>query len=187
MAEDEIRAQVNRLYWSSDASVGDIAGQVGLSRRALYDAIEPRPAGRPCPECGSALGFRNRTAMENRQAECAECGHKATLAEGPPLSASTPRAAGADDAVPSAPDTGPAGADAASSRPPPSERPSARRRTAPAADTGPDDPEVEREEEAGGLSPTRRVPAGQSGAVAGAALLAGIGLGAVLLYLTRRR
>lgn len=187
MAEDEIRAQVNRLYWNSDASVGDIAGQVGLSRRALYDAIEPRPAGRPCPECGSALGFRNRTAMENRQAECAECGHEATLAEGPPVPGSTPRAAGADDDAPSAPETGPAGAAAAGSRPSPSDRPGARRRPARAANTGPDDPEVEREDEAGGLSPTRRVPTGQSGAVAGVALLAGIGLGAVLLYLTRRR
>lgn len=187
MAEDEIRAQVNRLYWNSDASVGDIAGQVGLSRRALYDAIEPRPAGRPCPECGSALGFRNRTAMENREAECAECGHEATLAEGPPVSGSTPPEAAAGDAAPSAPDTGPAGADAAGSRPSASERPGARRRPAPVADTGPDDPEVEREEYAGRLSPTRRVPAGQSGAVAGVALLAGIGLGAILLYLTRRR
>lgn len=74
MADQETREQLNRLYWESDASVADIADQLDISRRALYDGIEPRPAGVPCPECGAALGFRNRTSAENGEAECSECG-----------------------------------------------------------------------------------------------------------------
>ena len=82
MADDETRERINRLYWDSDASVGEIADQVGVSRRALYDAIEPRPASRSCPECGGALGFRNRTAAEGGEAECADCGFTTALRVG---------------------------------------------------------------------------------------------------------
>jgi hypothetical protein len=71
---DASRAEINRLYWGTDRSVGDIADALGVSRRSLYDSIEPRPAGAPCPDCGGALGFRNRTAAERREAECPDCG-----------------------------------------------------------------------------------------------------------------
>ena len=74
MAEDPTRAEINRLYWGSDDSVGDIADRLGVSRRALYDSIDPRPAGASCGDCGGPLEFRNRTALERREATCPGCG-----------------------------------------------------------------------------------------------------------------
>lgn len=82
MVDANTDQELNRLYWESDASVSDIADRLDISRRALYDGIEPVPAGRPCPECGAPLGFRNRTALENREAECPECGFETELAPG---------------------------------------------------------------------------------------------------------
>lgn len=79
MADEQTRREINRLYWGSDASVGDIAERLGVSRRALYDSIEPQPANRPCPDCGGTLGFRNRTAAESREASCPDCGHQGRL------------------------------------------------------------------------------------------------------------
>jgi hypothetical protein len=76
MADRETHEELNRLYWESDASVTEIGDRLGLSRRALYEGIDPRPAGAPCPDCGTALVFRNRTAAENREAECPECGRE---------------------------------------------------------------------------------------------------------------
>lgn len=136
MDDRETREELNRLYWESDESVAEIADRLDISRRALYDGIEPRSAGAPCPQCGAALGFRNRTAAENREAECESCGHEVTLGSEP-------------------------------------ERP----------------PQVEQEREAAPLSPTRRVPVSSvsaSGPVLGILLLAGIGLGAAILYAIRR-
>jgi hypothetical protein len=66
-------SDANRLYWETDASVAEIADQLTISRRALYDAIEPRPAGVICTQCEAGLVFRNRTAAERRRAECLEC------------------------------------------------------------------------------------------------------------------
>ncbi|MDX1674124.1 MAG: hypothetical protein R3314_04900 [Longimicrobiales bacterium] len=82
MPDETTARELNRLYWESDLSVSDIADRLDISRRALYDGIEPLPAGRPCPECGTELVFRNRTAAENREAECPECGHETTLENG---------------------------------------------------------------------------------------------------------
>ena len=82
MADDQTRAEINRLYWGSDASVGDIADRLGVSRRALYDSIDPTPAGEPCPDCGSELRFRNRTAAERRDASCVDCGREERLMGG---------------------------------------------------------------------------------------------------------
>lgn len=79
MADEKTRDRINHLYWDSDASVGEIAERVGVSRRALYDAIEYRPVDRPCPDCGAGLGYRNRTAAENREVECPDCGFTTTL------------------------------------------------------------------------------------------------------------
>lgn len=81
MGERETRDELNRLYWESDESVTDIADRLGLSRRALYDELEPLPAGADCPECGGALGFRNRTAAEAGEAECADCGRESRVGE----------------------------------------------------------------------------------------------------------
>lgn len=81
MAESKMLTELNQLYWETDRSVSDIADQLEISRRALYDGIEPRPAGVACAECGAPLGYRNRTALENREAECAECGLTLELEE----------------------------------------------------------------------------------------------------------
>lgn len=83
MADDQIRTESNRLYWETDSPVAEIADLLGISRRALYDAIEPRAVDMACPDCGAALVFRNRTAAERRRAECLECELEITMeAEG---------------------------------------------------------------------------------------------------------
>lgn len=80
MSDQQSARQANRLYWETDASVADIAEELDISRRMLYDLVEPRPAERPCPECGSPLVFRNRTALDRRHAECLVCEVEITLA-----------------------------------------------------------------------------------------------------------
>jgi hypothetical protein len=62
------------MYWESEASVADVAARFDLSRRALYDAIEPYPAGLDCVECGTALVFENRLARSRHTASCPACG-----------------------------------------------------------------------------------------------------------------
>ena len=79
MADANDRAELNRLYWESSESVAEIADRMEVSRRALYESIDPRPAGVSCPACGTPMGFRNRMALEGRQAECPQCGHQATV------------------------------------------------------------------------------------------------------------
>jgi hypothetical protein len=68
----------NRLYWESDASVAEIAARFDLSRRALYDALEPLPADIACPECGSPMEFENRLARRGGLASCPGCGNRLT-------------------------------------------------------------------------------------------------------------
>lgn len=142
MAEDT-HPELNRLYWESDESVAEIARRLDISRRALYDRIEPRPAEVPCRECGGPLVFRNRTAAERLEGECPECGQTAELEAS---------AAGAARPAPVHPG-----------------------------------PELEQEDRAAALSPTRRVRDAGSGPVVGLALLVGLGVGALLAYLLLRR
>jgi hypothetical protein len=66
-------AEVNRLYWETDTSVADIAERLDLSRRALYDALEPIPAGKTCPVCGTMLQYANRSARDSEQGTCFTC------------------------------------------------------------------------------------------------------------------
>ena len=80
MSDASTETELNRLYWETDASVSEIADRLDISRRTLYDGIEPRPAGQRCPECGAPLGFRNRTALENGEAECPACGYETEVA-----------------------------------------------------------------------------------------------------------
>jgi hypothetical protein len=79
MADHESRSEVDRLYWETDTSVADIADQLEISRRALYDAIQPRPIGVACVECGGDLVFRNRSAADRRQAECLGCANEVVV------------------------------------------------------------------------------------------------------------
>lgn len=81
--DEQTRTEINRLYWTTDASVADIADHVGVSRRVLYDSIDPQPAEAQCPDCGEALAFRNRTAAERGEASCAGCGREVALGGDP--------------------------------------------------------------------------------------------------------
>ncbi len=65
--------EANRLYWDSSSSVADIAEQLGWSRRALYDAIEPLPTDTPCTVCGTPLVFLNRSARVSGTTTCVAC------------------------------------------------------------------------------------------------------------------
>jgi len=73
----------NQLYWESDASVAEIAARFDLSRRALYDAIEPLPAEAACAVCGGGLVWENRLARRTGQSLCSSCGERQALAAGP--------------------------------------------------------------------------------------------------------
>lgn len=66
--------EVSELYWNSDASVAEIAEQLQLSRRALYDALTPALAGAACPSCGGDLVFTTRSAKAAERGQCASCG-----------------------------------------------------------------------------------------------------------------
>ncbi len=79
MATQPSRLEANRLYWDTDTSVGHIADALGLSRRALYDLLEPLPAEQPCPACGSPLLFPNRLARAAGEAICGTCGAEERL------------------------------------------------------------------------------------------------------------
>ena len=70
---DELTAEANRLYWETDHSVAEIAQQLELSRRALYDAVEPLPSGSSCTTCGSPLVYENRSARNSGQEVCPAC------------------------------------------------------------------------------------------------------------------
>ena len=79
MPEEPARAEINRLYWESDTPVSEIAERLDVSRRSLYDKITPRLANATCPQCGGRLHYRNRTAADNREGECSDCGHETTV------------------------------------------------------------------------------------------------------------
>lgn len=76
MDEDRLAEEVSRLYWETDVSVGEIATQLDISRRALYTALRPLPAGERCSECGGELVFMTRSARAEGAAECVACGHE---------------------------------------------------------------------------------------------------------------
>jgi hypothetical protein len=65
--------EANRLYWESEDSVAEIAERLDLSRRALYEVIEPLPTGAACEVCGGPLSFENRSARTAGDATCVIC------------------------------------------------------------------------------------------------------------------
>ena len=69
-------AEANRLYWTSDRGVNQIADELGMSKGMLYAAIRPLPAELACPECGAELVYANRTAHERGLLSCASCGNE---------------------------------------------------------------------------------------------------------------
>lgn len=83
----------NRRYWSSDASVNQIAEEMGLSKSSLYGMIEQLHSGLACPECSSELAFPNRTARDRKLVSCPDCGFEGSAEEasGPAEQADTGR------------------------------------------------------------------------------------------------
>lgn len=78
MTEDrsELVARVNRIYWETDTPVTAMAEELGISRRTIYDMIEPVPADERCPDCGGELAFPNRSARMAGEAVCQQCGRQ---------------------------------------------------------------------------------------------------------------
>lgn len=77
MAEkSEVAPEANRLYWETEASVAEIGEKLGLSRRALYEAIEPLPTGADCASCGAELYYNNRSAKTSAVGRCLVCGEE---------------------------------------------------------------------------------------------------------------
>ncbi|HSJ25285.1 MAG TPA: hypothetical protein VK929_11475 [Longimicrobiales bacterium] len=66
-------AEANRLYWETEDSVAEIADRMEISRRALYEAVEPLPTGADCPTCGGPLVFENRSARTAGDTTCVVC------------------------------------------------------------------------------------------------------------------
>jgi hypothetical protein len=80
--------EANRLYWETEDSVAEIAARLELSRRALYDVIEPLPTENYCETCGGPLSFDNRSARTAGQATCVVCRETgATEADAPVVTA----------------------------------------------------------------------------------------------------
>jgi hypothetical protein len=77
---DALAAEVSRLYWETELSVAEIADRLGISRRALYDALIPALAGARCPECGGELVYVNRSARLAEEAECRACRRSQSVA-----------------------------------------------------------------------------------------------------------
>lgn len=98
---DATAKEANRLYWETDHSVADIAQQLDISRRALYNAVLPLPLDSTCDVCGSPLVYENRSARTAGQPVCPACAEVDTGDDH--LTGDT-----ADDAVPADPGEGPA-------------------------------------------------------------------------------
>jgi hypothetical protein len=81
-AEHDAIAEANRLYWDSEESVADIADQLDLSRRALYDAVHPVSAGLACSRCGAELEYANRSARRSGHCVCPTCGAEEFVSNG---------------------------------------------------------------------------------------------------------
>ncbi len=69
-----VTREANRLYWQTDTSIADIAEKLSVSRRALYELVQPENAGISCSACGGAVEFVNRSAKASAVGRCKECG-----------------------------------------------------------------------------------------------------------------
>ena len=74
---DAVAARANELYWSGGMTVDDIVEELGISRTALYSAIEPAPAGLTCADCRVRMVHTNRTMRERGMDRC----HEVRIAE----------------------------------------------------------------------------------------------------------
>lgn len=74
-----VSPDVNRLYWETEQSVAEISNQLGVSRRAMYEVIEPWPTGIECLSCGAELYYNNRSAKTAGVGRCLVCGKERDL------------------------------------------------------------------------------------------------------------
>lgn len=74
-----VAPELNRLYWETSQSVAEISNRLGISRRALYELIEPLPAGIECSNCGAELQYVNRSTKAAGIARCLVCGKEREL------------------------------------------------------------------------------------------------------------
>ncbi|CAN5632731.1 hypothetical protein BH23GEM9_BH23GEM9_05750 [soil metagenome] len=79
--DEELAVEANRLYWEGEDSVADIAEQLQLSRRALYEMVEPLPTGTDCEVCGGPLMYENRSGRAAGHAVCAICDETGAVEE----------------------------------------------------------------------------------------------------------
>lgn len=87
----------NRRYWETEESVNGMAEAMGMSKGRLYDLLLPLDAGHPCPECGTPLGFPNRTARDRGDVECEGCGFEGKRSDLPPATDAPESAPGSHD------------------------------------------------------------------------------------------
>jgi hypothetical protein len=102
-ADERAITEANRLYWETEESVAEIAQRLDLSRRALYDAVQPFGAGVSCPRCGGEFHFENRSARKSGQGTCSSCGNTGYVdgvAEGDPETAQLAVVAGDPESDP---------------------------------------------------------------------------------------
>jgi len=80
-AREGLVAEVNRTYWDTEKPVTQIAAELGISRRTIYDMLIPEPTGERCPTCGDELAYPNRSARLAGEGVCPTCGqtHDLTL------------------------------------------------------------------------------------------------------------
>jgi len=81
MAGKSDAERVNHLYWETESSVAEIADELSISRRALYQLLEPLPTGVDCAKCGAELRFANRSAKATNAARCIVCGSESVIDE----------------------------------------------------------------------------------------------------------
>ncbi len=80
---EAVAQEANRLYWQTESSVADIAEQLSVSRRALYELVQPASAGTVCSVCGGDVVFVNRSAKSSGTGRCVACGAECTVTETP--------------------------------------------------------------------------------------------------------
>ena len=78
---EAVITEANRLYWQTEMSVADIAEQLSVSRRALYELVQPEPAGTTCSACGGDVVFVNRSARTSGTGRCVACGAECMLTD----------------------------------------------------------------------------------------------------------
>ena len=79
MQQDQLRREVNRLYWQTDAPVTRLADELGVSRGTFYNHLDPLPAPGKCGSCGAPLFFRTRSNRDAGDAQCEACGSEQSV------------------------------------------------------------------------------------------------------------